>query len=149
MSVSESGGCRSSSVGLFDRLEPLTGNNYNAGKMGPAERLEKSIFELIETEKAYVGHIDRLIEQYLAPLRLAGLLPQMETDRLLSSAQAIARFQHDFLEELQEAAGVRQTSPSGASYATSGQLRVSAILIQPTLYSIDVIGPAATGRPNL
>uniref|UniRef100_A0A914W7R1 Uncharacterized protein n=1 Tax=Plectus sambesii TaxID=2011161 RepID=A0A914W7R1_9BILA len=123
MSVSESAASRPSSAALFDRLEPVGSGSYGGGKMGPAERLEKSIFELLETEKAYVGHIDRLIEQYLAPLRLAALLPQSETDRLLSSAQAIARFQHDFLEELQEAAGVRQTSPSGASYATPGQLR--------------------------
>lgn len=119
------------------------------GKLGPSERLQKIIFELMETERAYVQvqydlflapsffvikksnlcdkDLENLMHMYLEPLSAENYLPSDDLHRLASACSAISRFQKSFFEEIQEAVDSGNCSNSSFSYSTPSHLRVRQI----------------------
>ncbi|TKR93772.1 hypothetical protein L596_008170 [Steinernema carpocapsae] len=85
------------------------------------EKLQKSICELVETEKAFVGDLEKLVRQYARAAQLA----------ILESAEKLLKVQKTFLEDLIDAAGDLAT---GACVVSSPQvkdsmLRISALFV--------------------
>ncbi|KAL1138853.1 hypothetical protein AAG570_008915, partial [Ranatra chinensis] len=68
-----------------------------------AEKLRKVILELIDTERAYVKHLNNLLENYLEPLKKETFLSHAEIAALFGNIQEIVTFQRQFLQNLEEA----------------------------------------------
>ncbi|GLV41393.1 hypothetical protein CBL_06623 [Carabus blaptoides fortunei] len=68
-----------------------------------AEKLRKVILELVDTERAYVKHLNNLLENYLEPLKKETFLSNAEINALFGNIQEIVTFQRQFLQNLDEA----------------------------------------------
>ncbi|XP_031631068.1 protein still life, isoform SIF type 1-like isoform X3 [Contarinia nasturtii] len=68
-----------------------------------AEKLRKVILELVDTERAYVKHLNNLLEHYLEPLKRETFLSHAEIAALFGNIQEIVTFQRQFLQNLEEA----------------------------------------------
>ncbi|CRL06594.1 CLUMA_CG019614, isoform A [Clunio marinus] len=68
-----------------------------------AEKLRKVILELVDTERAYVKHLNNLLENYLEPLKRETFLSNAEITALFGNIQEIVTFQRQFLQNLEEA----------------------------------------------
>ncbi|XP_063922445.1 protein still life, isoform SIF type 1 isoform X3 [Zophobas morio] len=68
-----------------------------------AEKLRKVILELVDTERAYVKHLNNLLENYLEPLKKETFLSNAEINALFGNIQEIVTFQRQFLQNLEEA----------------------------------------------
>ncbi|XP_070499233.1 protein still life, isoforms C/SIF type 2 isoform X2 [Chironomus tepperi] len=68
-----------------------------------AEKLRKVILELVDTERAYVKHLNNLLEYYLEPLKRETFLSNAEITALFGNIQEIVTFQRQFLQNLEEA----------------------------------------------
>ncbi|KAJ8673588.1 hypothetical protein QAD02_004850 [Eretmocerus hayati] len=68
-----------------------------------AEKLKKVILELVETERAYVKHLNSLLENYLEPLKRETFLSNAEINALFGNIQEIVTFQRQFLQNLDHA----------------------------------------------
>ncbi|XP_008182231.1 protein still life, isoform SIF type 1 isoform X4 [Acyrthosiphon pisum] len=68
-----------------------------------AEKLRKVISELVDTEKSYIKHLNNLLENYLEPLKQETFLSGAEIAVLFGNIQEIVQFQHQFLQNLEEA----------------------------------------------
>ncbi|XP_037046725.1 protein still life, isoforms C/SIF type 2 isoform X2 [Bradysia coprophila] len=68
-----------------------------------AEKLRKVILELVDTERAYVKHLNNLLEHYLEPLKRETFLSNAEITALFGNIQEIVTFQRQFLQNLDEA----------------------------------------------
>ncbi|CAH1980027.1 unnamed protein product [Acanthoscelides obtectus] len=81
----------------------------NASQVAPsrqlsdAEKLRKVILELVDTERAYVKHLNNLLENYLEPLKRETFLSNAEINALFGNIQEIVTFQRQFLQNLEEA----------------------------------------------
>ncbi|KAK6621011.1 hypothetical protein RUM43_011314 [Polyplax serrata] len=67
-----------------------------------AEKLRKVILELVDTERAYVEHLNNLLENYLKPLKKETFLSNAEINALFGNIQEIVTFQRLFLQNLEE-----------------------------------------------
>ncbi|KAK9888783.1 hypothetical protein WA026_001008 [Henosepilachna vigintioctopunctata] len=68
-----------------------------------SEKLRKVILELVDTEKAYVKHLNNLLENYLEPLKKETFLSSAEINALFGNIHEIVNFQRQFLQNLEEA----------------------------------------------
>ena len=86
--------------------ESVTEPTADRGKMTTSEKAKRLVFELVETEKAYVQCLHRLIHAYLEPLRDATkLFPADVGEQLLSATVNIHKFQKTFADEIIDATG--------------------------------------------
>lgn len=74
-----------------------------------ANKLRKVIYELLETERAYVKDIECLLSRYLEPLQEEAFLSADEVDALFGNVKEIIKFQTTFLKCLEDAASVGGT----------------------------------------
>ncbi|XP_028130653.2 protein still life, isoforms C/SIF type 2 isoform X1 [Diabrotica virgifera virgifera] len=86
----------------------IVSNTSQAGltpsrQLSDAEKLRKVILELVDTEKAYVKHLNNLLENYLEPLKKETFLSNAEINALFGNIQEIVTFQRQFLNNLEEA----------------------------------------------
>ncbi|XP_015835959.2 protein still life, isoform SIF type 1 isoform X2 [Tribolium castaneum] len=72
-------------------------------QLSDAEKLRKVILELVDTERAYVKHLNNLLENYLEPLKRETFLSNAEINALFGNIQEIVTFQRQFLQNLEEA----------------------------------------------
>ncbi|XP_044267187.1 protein still life, isoform SIF type 1 isoform X2 [Tribolium madens] len=72
-------------------------------QLSDAEKLRKVILELVDTERAYVKHLNNLLENYLEPLKKETFLSNAEINALFGNIQEIVTFQRQFLQNLEEA----------------------------------------------
>ncbi|CAH1168966.1 unnamed protein product [Phyllotreta striolata] len=72
-------------------------------QLSDAEKLRKVVLELVDTEKAYVKHLNNLLENYLEPLKKETFLSNAEINALFGNIQEIVTFQRQFLNNLEEA----------------------------------------------
>ncbi|XP_057653123.1 protein still life, isoform SIF type 1 isoform X3 [Diorhabda carinulata] len=72
-------------------------------QLSDAEKMRKVILELVDTEKAYVKHLNNLLEYYLEPLKKETFLSNAEINALFGNIQEIVTFQRQFLNNLEEA----------------------------------------------
>ncbi|XP_018563201.1 protein still life, isoforms C/SIF type 2 [Anoplophora glabripennis] len=72
-------------------------------QLSDAEKLRKVILELVDTERAYVKHLNNLLENYLEPLKKETFLSNAEINALFGNIQEIVAFQRQFLQNLEEA----------------------------------------------
>ncbi|KAF5297733.1 hypothetical protein FQR65_LT09906 [Abscondita terminalis] len=72
-------------------------------QLSDVEKLRKVILELIDTERAYVKHLNNLLENYLEPLKRETFLSNAEINALFGNIQEIVTFQRQFLQNLDEA----------------------------------------------
>ncbi|XP_065163413.1 protein still life, isoform SIF type 1 isoform X5 [Atheta coriaria] len=72
-------------------------------QLSDAEKLRKVIGELVDTERAYVKHLNNLLENYLEPLKKETFLSSAEINALFGNIQEIVTFQRQFLQNLEEA----------------------------------------------
>ncbi|XP_055912609.1 protein still life, isoform SIF type 1 isoform X2 [Eupeodes corollae] len=68
-----------------------------------AEKLRKAILELVDTERAYVRHLNNLLEHYLEPMKRETFLSNAEINALFGNIHEIVAFQRQFLQNLEEA----------------------------------------------
>ena len=80
-----------------------------------SEKLRKVITELLETERAYVRHLQHLMETYLEPLRQEAFLSNSEISALFGNIREIYQFQQGFLRSLEEAVESADGTGSGAA----------------------------------
>ncbi len=73
------------------------------------------ITELLETERAYVRHLQHLMETYLEPLRQEAFLSNSEISALFGNIREIYQFQQGFLRSLEEAVESADGTGSGAA----------------------------------
>lgn len=66
------------------------------------ERLRKSILEILETERAYVDHLNSVISLYMVPLKNAEYLQVDDIKQLSNTITDIASFQCTFHENLKQ-----------------------------------------------
>ncbi|KAL0892157.1 hypothetical protein ABMA27_015354 [Loxostege sticticalis] len=71
--------------------------------MSDADKLKKVLLELVDTERAYVKHLNNLLENYLEPLKKETFLSNAEINALFGNIQEIVTFQRQFLQNLEEA----------------------------------------------
>ncbi|XP_071818860.1 protein still life, isoforms C/SIF type 2-like isoform X3 [Apostichopus japonicus] len=71
-----------------------------------ANKLRKVIFELLDTERAYVKDIECLLSRYLEPLQEEAFLSADEVDALFGNVKEIIKFQVTFLKCLEDASNV-------------------------------------------
>ncbi|KAK9695657.1 RhoGEF domain [Popillia japonica] len=71
-------------------------------QLSDAEKLRKVILELVDTERAYVKHLNNLLENYLEPLKKETFLSNAEINALFGNIQEIVTFQRQFLQNLEE-----------------------------------------------
>ncbi|GJQ82513.1 hypothetical protein Trydic_g14499 [Trypoxylus dichotomus] len=71
-------------------------------QLSDAEKLRKVILELVDTERAYVKHLNNLLENYLEPLKKETFLSNAEINALFGNIQEIVAFQRQFLQNLEE-----------------------------------------------
>ncbi|XP_017767836.1 PREDICTED: protein still life, isoforms C/SIF type 2-like isoform X2 [Nicrophorus vespilloides] len=72
-------------------------------QLSDAEKLRKVVMELVDTERAYVKHLNNLLENYLEPLKKETFLSNAEINALFGNIQEIVTFQRQFLQNLEEA----------------------------------------------
>ncbi|CAH0627123.1 unnamed protein product [Chrysodeixis includens] len=71
--------------------------------LSDADKLRKVLLELVDTERAYVKHLNNLLENYLEPLKKETFLSNAEINALFGNIQEIVTFQRQFLQNLEEA----------------------------------------------
>ncbi|XP_046960746.1 protein still life, isoforms C/SIF type 2 isoform X14 [Vanessa cardui] len=71
--------------------------------LSDADKLRKVLMELVDTERAYVKHLNNLLENYLEPLKKETFLSNAEINALFGNIQEIVTFQRQFLQNLEEA----------------------------------------------
>ncbi|XP_052738412.1 protein still life, isoform SIF type 1 isoform X9 [Bicyclus anynana] len=71
--------------------------------LSDADKLRKVLMELVDTERAYVKHLNNLLENYLEPLKRETFLSNAEINALFGNIQEIVTFQRQFLQNLEEA----------------------------------------------
>ncbi|XP_047526610.1 protein still life, isoforms C/SIF type 2 isoform X13 [Vanessa atalanta] len=71
--------------------------------LSDADKLRKVLMELVDTERAYVKHLNNLLENYLEPLKKETFLSNAEINALFGNIQEIVTFQRQFLLNLEEA----------------------------------------------
>ncbi|XP_047514545.1 protein still life, isoform SIF type 1 isoform X4 [Pieris napi] len=71
--------------------------------LSDADKLRKVLLELVDTERAYVKHLNNLLENYLEPLKRETFLSNAEINALFGNIQEIVTFQRQFLQNLEEA----------------------------------------------
>ncbi|XP_045492860.1 protein still life, isoform SIF type 1 isoform X2 [Colias croceus] len=71
--------------------------------LSDADKLRKVLAELVDTERAYVKHLNNLLENYLEPLKKETFLSNAEINALFGNIQEIVTFQRQFLQNLEEA----------------------------------------------
>ncbi|KAG5897521.1 hypothetical protein JTB14_030018 [Gonioctena quinquepunctata] len=72
-------------------------------QLSDSEKLRKVILELVDTERAYVKHLNNLLENYLEPLKRETFLSNAEINALFGNIQEIVTFQRQFLQNLEDA----------------------------------------------
>ncbi|GBP14236.1 hypothetical protein EVAR_7660_1 [Eumeta japonica] len=72
-------------------------------QLSDADKLRKVLLELVDTERAYVKHLNNLLENYLEPLKKETFLSNAEINALFGNIQEIVTFQRQFLQNLEEA----------------------------------------------
>jgi hypothetical protein len=97
-------------------------------RLSDADKVQRVVFELVETERAYVQCLSRLIEHYLRPLRdAAHLFPTDVAEQLLLATSNVHKFQKSFCDELLGAAGSSGTmSATDEDSNASERMRVRA-----------------------
>ncbi|XP_039748780.1 protein still life, isoforms C/SIF type 2 isoform X3 [Pararge aegeria] len=70
--------------------------------LSDADKLRKVLMELVDTERAYVKHLNNLLENYLEPLKRETFLSNAEINALFGNIQEIVTFQRQFLQNLEE-----------------------------------------------
>ena len=90
--------------------------------LSDSQRIWKVIVELIETERAYLKDLNCLIERYLEPMKEETFLSSEDVEKLFGNIQEIVRFQHLFLQSLEEsvASGARFQSSHTTKEAPPG-----------------------------
>ncbi|XP_069354991.1 protein still life, isoform SIF type 1 isoform X6 [Maniola hyperantus] len=71
--------------------------------LSDADKLRKVLMELVDTERAYVKHLNNLLENYLEPLKRETFLSNAEINALFGNIHEIVTFQRQFLQNLEEA----------------------------------------------
>nr|XP_037874770.1 protein still life, isoforms C/SIF type 2 isoform X9 [Bombyx mori] len=71
--------------------------------LSDADKLRKVLLEVVDTERAYVKHLNNLLENYLEPLKKETFLSNAEINALFGNIQEIVTFQRQFLQNLEEA----------------------------------------------
>lgn len=64
------------------------------------ERLKKSLLELLETEYAYIRHLETIVEHYMTPMKESAFLDINDLRLLHGSCLHLLTFQRDFFELL-------------------------------------------------
>ncbi|KAJ0179886.1 hypothetical protein K1T71_004477 [Dendrolimus kikuchii] len=90
---------RGSPTGSVASAAPGTPSRH----LSDADRLRKVLLELVDTERAYVKHLNNLLENYLEPLKKETFLSNAEINALFGNIQEIVTFQRQFLQNLEEA----------------------------------------------
>ncbi|CAG9136207.1 unnamed protein product [Plutella xylostella] len=71
--------------------------------LSDVDKLRKVLCELVDTERAYVKHLNNLLENYLEPLKRETFLSNAEINALFGNIQEIVAFQRQFLQNLEDA----------------------------------------------
>lgn len=95
------------------------------------EKLRKVILELVDTERAYVKHLNNLLEYYLEPLKRETFLSHAEIATLFGNIQEIVTFQRQFLQNLEEAL---ELEPDFHKFDQIAQFRVRALINQSIIH---------------
>lgn len=84
-----------------DHIESLNESRQAGGQRADTvERFRKSILELLETEYAYIRHLETISEHYMVPLKEADFLNITDLKLLNRSVRDLAKFQRDFFDRL-------------------------------------------------
>lgn len=67
-----------------------------------AEKVDKVINELLETEGTYVKHLERLVEVYIKPIKKQEILSSLDILSLFGNMVEVIQFQGEFLELLRQ-----------------------------------------------
>lgn len=70
-----------------------------------AEKVDKVINELLETEGTYFGHLERLVEVYIKPIKKQEILSSLDILSLFGNMVEVITFQGEFLELLRQCIG--------------------------------------------
>ena len=62
-----------------------------------AEKVDKVINELLETERTYVNHLERLVEVYIKPIKKQEILNSLDCLSLFGNMIEVIQFQDEFL----------------------------------------------------
>lgn len=100
------------------------------------EKLRKVILELVDTERAYVKHLNNLLEYYLEPLKRETFLSHAEIATLFGNIQEIVTFQRQFLQNLEEAL---ELEPDFHKFDQIAQFRVIMSELNPSSYFSQLI----------
>ncbi|KAI5633791.1 rhoGEF domain-containing protein [Phthorimaea operculella] len=88
--------------------------------LSDADKLRKVLLELVDTERAYVKHLNNLLENYLEPLKRETFLSNAEINALFGNIQEIVTFQRQFLQNLEEAL---ESEPNFHHFEVSNQFK--------------------------
>ncbi|CAH2992191.1 unnamed protein product [Chilo suppressalis] len=88
--------------------------------LSDVDKLKKVLLELVDTERAYVKHLNNLLENYLEPLKKETFLSNAEINALFGNIQEIVTFQRQFLQNLEEAL---EAEPNFHHFESSSQFK--------------------------